>query len=345
MSTFEASLRHSVTPPSSTGVEAMHRRSLARVGIARSACVLAFALAAAGCSDSSTSGTPPLDDARIIALVSDSANPDGSSIFIMHADGSHRTRLTTPHFQDINPAWSPDGSSITFESSRPPSGIWIMNADGSNQRPFLTDAAFASPNYLHWSPDGNFVAFDAYADSVGNRRVIMIADSDGSHAHRLTSSLSDERWPSWSPDGTRIAFMTLGLPGFSISIVNLDGTAQRQLANDFDSEPEWSPDGTHIAFVSLSASRTTQIFVMREDGSDRVALTTGASDFDPAWSPDGQQLAYDRSTDDSTSHSSNGPEEIIRINSDGQAARQITSSGSTPTTVSKAWSPAWKPTP
>jgi Tol biopolymer transport system component len=324
----------------------MHRHSLARVGIARSACVLALAIAADGCGDSSTSGKPPFSDARIIALVSDSANPDGRSIFVMHADGSHRTRLTTPHFHDMNPFWSPDGSSITFESSRPPSGIWIMNADGGNQRPFLTDAAFGSPTYLHWSPDGHFVAFDAYADEVSNRRVIMIADSDGSHAHRLTSNLADERWPSWSPDGSMIAFMMISGPlGYSIFVANRDGTGQRQLTNDFGWMPEWSPDGTHIAFVSLTANLSTQIFVMREDGSDRRALTTGASDLDPAWSPDGQQLAYDRTTDDSTSHASNGPEEIFRINSNGRAARQITSTGFTPNTFSRAWSPSWKPAP
>ena len=187
----------------------MHR--LATSGTARTCCVLALGIAAAACGDSSTSTKPPFVDERIIAFTSDSDNAPqsggdgtgGSSIFVMHADGTHKSRLTSPHFLDANPSWSPDGSSIAFESSRPPAGIWIMNADGSNQRPLLTDAAFESPTELRWSPDGRSIAFNAYANDISNVRVIVIANADGSHAHRLTTNVTGEQWPSWSPDGTR----------------------------------------------------------------------------------------------------------------------------------------------
>jgi Tol biopolymer transport system component len=40
------------------------------------------------------------------------------------------------------PAWSPDGQQIAFMTDR--SGkweIWIMNADGSNQRPMFSNGA------------------------------------------------------------------------------------------------------------------------------------------------------------------------------------------------------------
>ena len=48
----------------------------------------------------------------------------------MNADGSDQKNLTNSPAWDYNPAWSPDGR-ITFISE---GGIWIMNADGSNQR-------------------------------------------------------------------------------------------------------------------------------------------------------------------------------------------------------------------
>ncbi len=328
----------------------MHLHSLLMTRTSRTVCVVAIGLAAAACSDSKTptQPPPPLVDARLIAFTSDSDNAPldgsdgrgGSSIFTMHADGTHKSRLTSPHFLDAYPSWSPDGSSIAFESSRPPAGIWIMNADGSNQRPFLTDAAFESPTELRWSPHGGFIAFNAYVDNVSTVRVIMIANADGSHAHRLTTNLTGEHWPAWSPDGTRIAFMAISGPiGYSIFIVSSDGTGQRQLTFDADGEPAWSSDGTHIAFVNFDDSDHPQIFVMREDGSDRRALSTGG---DPAWSPESRQLVYDRNTSDSPS---NSPLEIFRMNADGSDVRAITSFGSVAGAFSESWGPVWKPTP
>ena len=84
-------------------------------------------------------------------------SPDGSKIavaylqhdhwevHVMNADGSGRVRLTEtpssvlvdqkPVWNNTAPAWSPDGSQIAFLTDR--NGrweIWVMNADGSNQR-------------------------------------------------------------------------------------------------------------------------------------------------------------------------------------------------------------------
>src|SRR5205807_1385998 len=69
-------------------------------------------------------------------------------IYIVHADGSGRRRLTpsqSPYY-DASPVWSPDGKSLLFV--RAPLGggavrevpeVWTMRSDGSHQRP-LTEA-------------------------------------------------------------------------------------------------------------------------------------------------------------------------------------------------------------
>jgi TolB protein len=93
-------------------------------------------------------------------------SPDGSrlavsyrqddhwEIHVLNADGSGDVRLTEtsyltwaqqelsgqrPHsYNNAAPAWSPDGSQIAFLTDR--SGqweIWVMNADGSSQRPLF----------------------------------------------------------------------------------------------------------------------------------------------------------------------------------------------------------------
>ncbi len=46
----------------------------------------------------------------------------------------HMTRLTNNSSWDGSPAWSPDGTQITFHSNRDGnSEIYMMNADGSGQ--------------------------------------------------------------------------------------------------------------------------------------------------------------------------------------------------------------------
>ncbi len=81
-------------------------------------------------------------------------------IHVMNADGSGRVRLTeTPlraiveqeiagqeprAWNNVAPTWSPDGSQIAFLTDR--SGqweIWVMNADGSNQRPMFPSGTLA----------------------------------------------------------------------------------------------------------------------------------------------------------------------------------------------------------
>lgn len=68
-------------------------------------------------------------------------------VWVMNADGTNRTQLTHERQENINsdnPNWSPDGKYIIFESNRQPNPnmftaqTWIMNADGSNPRVFLT---------------------------------------------------------------------------------------------------------------------------------------------------------------------------------------------------------------
>lgn len=123
-----------------------------------------------------------------------------------------------------------------------------------------------------------------------------------------------------------------------ISVMNIDGSNQRQLTDSDDGWPKWSPDGRLIAFTRRDGN--TQIYLMNADGTNLRRLTnTQTSEGSPSWSPDGRFIAFtsDRNDPNPGKCSPKCISEIYVMNADGTNSRKLTNS------LSFSASPAWSP--
>lgn len=159
---------------------------------------------------------------------------NGDGLWKMRPDGSDIKRVTSK--DDIDPSWSPNGSMISFASSRAGARqLFVMNADGSNVQQVTNLNNMGGRNT--WSPDGTKLAF--YRGEQGNRNIFVI-NVDGTGLVRLTDG-GDNLGPSWSPDGNWIAFTSFRDGNNEIYIIHPDGTGLTRLTNSpiSDWQPRW----------------------------------------------------------------------------------------------------------
>ncbi|MYG81599.1 MAG: hypothetical protein F4187_07480 [Gemmatimonadetes bacterium] len=150
------------------------------------------------------------DGSRIAYTAFFTGNGD---IYVMNADGSGVTRLTSHSRSETFPAWSPDGKRLAFGPPADSYGyLYATNADGSGVSSRLTKDS-AQGYGPEWSPDGARIAFR----SVGS---VWVVSADGSGEAHLALGA---RAPAWSPDGQKIAFTC----SRGICLVDLSERGQR----------------------------------------------------------------------------------------------------------------------
>ena len=227
------------------------------------------------------------------------------------------------------------GGVIAFQSDRDRQDeIYIMNADGSDQRLLISNQR-ALDSMPAWSPNGNQIAF-ASRERGKDFEICVVSVAENfqvtGKTYCLTDNDFDDLHPTWSPDGSQIAFFSERENDTEIYVIDVDSSVEYQLThnNVNDKDPAWSPDGSQIAFVSRHEG-DYEIYLMKPDGSDQRPLTDNDSmELSPAWSPDGTQMAFisDR----------NGEKHIFVMGVDGNTLQQITNADF-PWNDDPTWSP------
>lgn len=248
-------MSHSPVPPSAfTSASGPMSRPSRRAVLAGGGAVLAAALApaaparageaAGGAGRTSVaSGTDfavaPSPDGRLLAL------DLLGVLWVCSASGGTARRLTSDLYDIAQPDWSPDGSTIVFQSYRDGVfNLWTIRPDGSAITQ-LTTGPFdhREPRY---SPDGRTIA---YSSDAGGSYGIHLLDVATGASRVLTETSAEEYEPAWSSDGSKIAFVVADT---RIDVVEVAtgtrSTAVTVPAGQVIHQPSWLPNGTDLAY-------------------------------------------------------------------------------------------------
>ena len=136
--------------------------------------------------------------------------------------------------------------------------IYVMSADGSNQRSRITNSS-GTEDAPQWSPDGSSIAYTYFSDIGAIDGTpdfdVRIMNADGSNVRHPFSGFSVRRSPSWSADGKKLLMTQRDLTAhtaFTVCVAALtdDHCTPIPTSDSLDAEvPRWSPDGLTISYA------------------------------------------------------------------------------------------------
>jgi TolB protein len=273
----------------------------------------------------------------------------GNDLRMVDARRGLLTHLTRQAGDESFPAWSPDGSHLTYFALRD-NRYHLQVIDSVGRLSGSLPLARGGLGYPAWSPDGEYIAYSE--ERNGQAAIYTIAtDCLLTQPDCTPQRLADFRAEmlQWSPDGSQVVFMSNCDNNCDLYLLTLPTGAVVQLTSNglYDAFPAWSPDGKQIVFMS---SRRTSFELYLLDlpcadspvnCEDNLQRLTDNRDFDgfPVWSPDGRQVLYSSQRDGDF----NLYEVEVGCLDDNvlpceQAARALTTTAASE--ISPAWSPA-----
>jgi Tol biopolymer transport system component len=189
-------------------------------------------------------------------------------VYIYTLETGVSERLHPGNEQTADPAWSPDGKYITYNSNSQPETLYIMNVSDKTSRITIPNGTFAA-----WSPDGKQFAFwdtPGYSDLDEGRPYLKVMKVDDATQRVVVGFLT--RNVDWSPDGTQLAYHALKADDKKICMLTIDTGQEKCLTLEtyaFQLGPIWSPDGENLVFSAIGYTKPIySIFIINADGSD-----------------------------------------------------------------------------
>jgi Tol biopolymer transport system component len=234
------------------------------------------------------------------------------AVFTANPDGSDARQVTPTlpssldtNGSDVNAAAdakpSADGKQIVYVISA--SGIWIVNADGTNNHVVIgpADADIERFDTPQLSPDGTRLIWSVNS-AEGSE--VDIANADGTHQRTLPAGddqLALDEYAEFSPDGRTVAYLQLKGRCESLRSIPVTGGRSKVLwvgkgrnclgspANQFD----WAPNGKSIAFYANVTANKAALVTLRVGKKKLSKPLTKATKppYAQFYAPDGRSIA------------------------------------------------------
>ena len=249
-------------------------------------------------------------------------------IYCLNDNGSNIHELP---IRGTFPKCSPDGKYICFYSldgklknNIPLYSLCVYNFDKDSVW-ILSETVPKSSGHIDlgfdWSFDSKRIVFQSSKDGYHN---IYVINADGTDEIKLTSQ-NYNLLPKFSADGTVISYSSILNNKLITMIMNDDGSKKHIFVdNENSTNPIWSPDGNKIAFC-LRDSIFFDIYMVDENETNLVRLTSDRCSYPLAWSPSENRIIFSKIKNELNT--------FYTMNPDGSDIKRITKPGIYPNNI------------
>jgi dipeptidyl aminopeptidase/acylaminoacyl peptidase len=229
------------------------------------------------------------------------ANRNAGNIWAVRTSGGDAVQLTSGG-HDSSPAWSPDGKTLAFLSSRDGnSQVYFLPMEGGEAREVTHLSTGA--DIVKFSPDGKTILFTSSVypdckDDACNSARDTEKEKSKVKAH-VYEQLLYRHWTHWF-EGKRAHLFVVPVDG-SAAPRDLTPGANYDVPPDERGGSEdisFSPDSQEICFTAVTdkveaISTNGDLFLVSISGSEPKRITSNPGfDGNPVYSPDGRYIAY-----------------------------------------------------
>ena len=176
---------------------------------------------------------------------------------------------------EFKPSYSPDGTSIVFNSYRTGnSEVYVYNRSDQSMQQLTHHESYDS--HGEYSPDGSKILFHRHVQTKAEGVYdfdIYVHDLTTEEESKLISSPQEESYPSWGPEGKHVVFSynKEDQPNINqLYIMHPDGSLNQLTGGSWkDSYAQWTRDGKYIYFNS-DRNGVSNIYRLKMQGSTCV---------------------------------------------------------------------------
>jgi Tol biopolymer transport system component len=207
------------------------------------------------------SGPALSPDERTLAVALRDPAIQTRDIWLIDLARGIQQRFTFDPADDMNPAWSPDGSRVAFTSARKGMrDIWEKAASGVGEERMVLGSEIEK-NMEYWSPDGRLLLFNVLPGS-GARQIWALPLEGERKPFAVLSGPADVTSSPLSPDGKFIAYGSSESGRYEIFIQDFPHARNRlQISTEGGTLPQWRADSKELFYLAGSKLMAVDIKV------------------------------------------------------------------------------------